>query len=767
MNNEIPLEFLQVFVSESREMIGDVEPVLIRILEDASETGEVDLDSLNAIFRLFHSMKGSAGSLGLSNIASLTHKAETLLDLFREGKAEIDSDHVDVLLRTLDLSGLYLDKIELEQNDSGYEDEKMKLVKELGAAIDKAKGGKKAASSSETKLKADSLPVPGKKTEDSVVETPSLINKEIAEQFGQEATDILDDCEKVLLEIEEEPDLTGKLAKEVYRNIHSFKGNCGFLGLGEMEDLSHRVENILDSIISLELNLAPEQIMTLLMTVDSLRQAVNDFKSGGKGSVEGFDTMLDFVDQVAKEIHDSHPKRIGEILVDEGKIKEDDLQQALEKQKKPIGKLLVEMGAVDPDSVNSAAQKQAQQINKSSKRQIHRSDIRVDLNKLDQLVNLIGELVIAETMVTRNPDLNGLALENFEKSVHHLRRVTSNLQDVAMNIRMIPLSATFQKLVRVVHDISRRDNKQVKLNLVGEETEIDKTMTEQLADPLLHMVRNSVDHGIEPSEERLAMGKSEAGNVTIEARYEGGEVWIIVSDDGRGLNREKILAKAVEKGLISSQADTSGLKDEEVFDLIFAPGFSTAATVSEISGRGVGMDVVKKNIEKLKGRITVRSRLGHGTSIYLQIPLTLAIIDGMLIRVGDSSYTIPLLSIRESLQPLESSITHSPDGQEIVRIREELIPVVRIAELHGKIPENSELHKGILVIVEDRGKKIALFVDEILGQQQTVVKGLSKYFAAVKGVSGCTILGDGAVSLILDVSGLVEKAGSKFNEYNR
>ncbi len=284
-------------------------------------------------------------------------------------------------------------------------------------------------------------------------------------------------------------------------------------------------------------------------------------------------------------------------------------------------------------------------------------------------------------------------------------------------------------------------------------------MTEQIADPLLHMVRNSVDHGIEMPEERLALGKPETGKLVVEARYEGGEVWIIISDDGRGLDRRKILAIAIEKGLFSGDPDQ--LSDEEVFAFIFEPGFSTNKSVSEISGRGVGMDVVKKNIEKLKGRITVRSRPGFGTTIYLQIPLTLAIIDGMLVRVGQARYTIPLLAIRESIRPKASAITVTPDEHELVRIREELVPVIRLHKLHGKTPDYYELYEGILVVVEDQGRKVALFLDEILGQQQTVIKGLSNYLADVKGISGCTILGDGAVSLILDIGGLVEKSSAE------
>lgn len=751
------LEFLELFVNESREMISEVEPILIEILENAKKSGEIDSDSLNMVFRLFHSMKGSAGSLELNNLASLTHKAETLLDIFREKKAEMNSEHLDVFLRTLDLAALFLDQIEEFNNDDAYESEKQTLVEELSDAIDIAKGKKKKQKSQveEQTTGQNAQQVVDTPKNGILEQTGDLINKEIAQQFSEESLELLDECESALLEIEQSPDQTENYLKKLYREFHSFKGNCGFLGLQEMEKLSHRVENALDAVISDNYNISSQQIMTLLMIVDTLREGVDNYKTTQKGTVEGLDTMLDIVDQSIPP----QPAKLGELLLNEGKVTKEVLDEALKKQEE-----LRTVSKKGEKTENSdVIQKKLEAV---SKKQIRRSDIRVDLSKLDQLVNLIGELVIAETMVTKNPDLKGLSLENFEKSAHHLRRVASSLQDVAMNIRMIPLSSTFQKLVRVVYDIAKKNKKQVKLNLVGEETEIDKTMTEQLADPLLHMVRSSVDHGIESPERRKELGKPDEGNVTIEARYEGGEVWIIVSDDGAGLDRDVILKKALDKKLIPANRDFNSFKDTEVFNMIFEPGFSTAASVSEISGRGVGMDVVKKNIEKLKGRITVTSEINKGTTVFLQIPLTLAIIDGMLVRVGNSKYTVPLLSIKESLQPEKSAITKSPDGQEIVRIREDLIPILRIYQLHNKTPDYTNLHEGILVIIEERSKKIALFVDEILGQQQTVVKGLSKYFSDVKGVSGCTILGDGAVSLILDISGLIDKAGSKYHEYN-
>jgi two-component system chemotaxis sensor kinase CheA len=384
--------------------------------------------------------------------------------------------------------------------------------------------------------------------------------------------------------------------------------------------------------------------------------------------------------------------------------------------------------------------------------------IRVDLSKLDSLMNLVGELVIAEAMVTRNPDLDGYEFENLEKASHHLRRITSGLQDVAMSVRMVPLSGTFKKMIRLVHDTGLKAGKMVELDLFGEDTEVDKTIIEQISDPLVHIVRNAIDHGLETSEERARTDKPAAGKVTISARHESGEVWITVGDDGKGLAREVILAKAMERGLLDG--DGSELRDEDVFKLIFEPGFSTAQQVTEISGRGVGMDVVRKNIEKINGRVDIKSYPGRGTQFIMRIPLTMAIMEGMLVRVGPSTYNIPLLSIREAFRPQRSQITITPDGVEVVKLREDLIPVIRMHELYGITPSCTELVEGTLVIVENEGSAGALLVDEILGQEQTVVKGLSDYVGSPHGVSGCTILGDGRISLILDVAVILKNAAT-------
>ncbi|MDR2391585.1 MAG: chemotaxis protein CheA [Planctomycetota bacterium] len=393
----------------------------------------------------------------------------------------------------------------------------------------------------------------------------------------------------------------------------------------------------------------------------------------------------------------------------------------------------------------------------SSDQAAGRNDIRVDLRKLDGMLDLVGELVIAEEMVTRHPVVWNAENESLERAVHQLRRVTNSLQDMATSVRMIPLAPTFRRMTRLVYDLSVKAGKQVDLILLGEDTEVDRTVIERISDPLVHIIRNAIDHGIEPPAVRVALGKSETGSITIEGHHEGGEVWVVVTDDGRGLDRDAILAKAISRGLVTN--DGAELTDNQVFHFIFEPGFSTATKVTDISGRGFGMDVVKKNIEKLSGKIDIRTRMGEGTAVVMRIPLTLAIIDGMLVRSGDTRYIIPLLSIRESLKPDVSQIFSTPDGQQMVRIRNDLVPIVKLNETFSRVRASRDLVDGILMIVEgEEGEVVALFADELLGQQETVIKGLSGWLKHSRGVSGCTILGDGEVGLILDIGAIVKLA---------
>lgn len=729
-------ELLQMFLADSQDLIDDAEPRLIQ-LNNLATADEAQLtETVNSVFRLFHSVKGSASMVGLKHLADVTHHAETLLDSLRSGRLKIENEHVSLLLKTIDLLRAMLDSIGVKESDEGFELRQQELI----AALQAVYSGNGATSTKRNKTATRARKSSSAKTAVRPIEhAPEIIKlveqpvateinsdekKDLLMKFFVDADEHLSIVENRLLNLEKSPSDPESLA-EAYRCIHSIKGNCGFLGLASIEPICHAMESVLDLLRSGEIKCTPQISGALLDATDALRFATGVVVRGESVNVEALKIHMDAM----VRIQENRAKSIAVLAPDV-----------------PVAPPEVHPEHGTKDESNAATGKHA----------VTRQDIRVDLSKLDALINLVGELVISETMVSRHPALEGLEDESLDRAIHQLRRVASELQDVAMSVRMVPLTSTFRRVLRIVHDLSAKLSKPIELLLIGEETEVDKTVIEQISDPLLHIVRNSLDHGIELSADRLAAGKSEKGTIRIEARHEGGEVLICIHDDGKGLNKDRILKKAIERGLIDG--DGSDLQDRDIYALVFEPGFSTAEVVTDVSGRGVGMDVVRKNIEKLGGLVEIHSKQGEGTTVILRIPLTLAIIDGMLVRVGNTKYTVPLLSIRESFRPLAESINITPEGQEVVRVREELIPIVRLHEVFHKSPDFENLTEGILVIVESGREPMCLFVDEILGQQQTVIKGLSNYLGRVKGVSGCTILGDGQVSLILDITGLISLA---------
>ena len=380
--------------------------------------------------------------------------------------------------------------------------------------------------------------------------------------------------------------------------------------------------------------------------------------------------------------------------------------------------------------------------------------IRVSIDKVDALINMVGELVITQSMLNQlGADFTIEKLQNLQEGLAELERHTRELQENVMRIRMLPISFSFNRFLRLVHDLSQKLNKKVNLKVSGEQTELDKTVMEKIGDPLVHLVRNSLDHGIESPEVRRANGKPEVGTLHLNAYHQGGNIVIEIRDDGAGLNAEKILKKAVEKGLV---AEGEQLPMEKIHELIFQPGFSTAEQLSDVSGRGVGMDVVIRNIKDLGGSVDVQSELGVGTTFTVRLPLTLAILDGQLVRIGNETYVIPLVSITESLQVKGDQVKSIAGGAELYRLRDDYVPVVRLHDLFSVEPDTDELVGGLLVVVEGDSQSVGLFVDELLGQQQVVIKSLESNFKRVEGLSGATILGDGTVALIIDIPGLVK-----------
>ena len=387
------------------------------------------------------------------------------------------------------------------------------------------------------------------------------------------------------------------------------------------------------------------------------------------------------------------------------------------------------------------------------------SIISVNVAKLDKLMDLVGEMVIAEAMVTQNPDLKGMALENFQKASNQLHKITEEIQDMVMVIRMVPLSTTLQKMQRIVRDMSKRLDRSVQLEIIGEETEVDKNIIEHISDPLMHLVRNSIDHGIEEPKERLSKGKPESGKIVLEARNAGSDVLVVIKDDGKGLNKQAILKKASQNGLLTKPENE--MTDREIYNIIFLPGFSTNESVTEFSGRGVGMDVVMKNIEAIGGSVMVESHEGVGTTVTLKIPLTVAIIDGMIVRVGGSCFTVPITSIRESFRPNSADLIKDPDNNEMIMVRGQCYPILRLHEHYNIKDSIQNFTEGIIIMIEQDENTLCIFADELMGQQQVVVKSLPDYIRKrkkkIQGVAGCTLLGDGSISLIVDVGGLINR----------
>jgi len=751
--------FVKEFVTESRELLDTIEPQIIALEENQTNCEDVDQEVLNSIFRLFHTMKGTASFFDLQTIIDITHEAETLLDIFRKGKATVRPEHVDLLCRTSDFIRNILDTVECQLSDQGFEIDAQNLISDYKQNI----AGIKEKTSSKSEPQAIDL------EKNKCFENPKnnqvrheyqppvnlddmglLITGDMTKRFREEAQEFCDRAEAALLILEDRPGNEENLS-QAFRAFHSLKGNAGFFGYGNLEKMSHLAESILDEIRAGARNCDPEIISSLLLVVDVSRVEIE--RSTG-GSYEETNEIVKTLEMLSRLLHTSPSgEKVNRETKDTAKQMQELPATDIDDVSNQTEKVLVLHS--NPDSPPEPLEKRpATPVGTERQPSQGQQTIRVDIEKLDQLLNLVGELVISESMVVNAQKSQGNQMDILAKNILHLDKITREVQEVAMSMRMISLAGTFRKMTRLVHDLGHKVNKSIHLEIIGQETEVDKTIIEQIADPLVHLIRNAVDHGIESTEQRIARGKPEIGQIVIEARHATGEVWILVSDDGGGLNKERILQKALQKGLI--KPGLHDMKDEDIWQLIFEPGFSTAEKVSTVSGRGVGMDVVKQSIAKLGGKVEIHSKVGTGTTFAIRIPLTLAIIEGMVVEVGQSRYTIPIGSIKESFQPRPEQITLTPDGLEIVRIRGELEPVIHLHEVYQKQSSRIPLNQGILIAVENGDKKCCLFADKLIGQQQIVIKGLPANLGRVRGVSGCAILGDGDISMILDIADLID-----------
>lgn len=683
MGNKEPM--LELFIFETLEMIEQLQQIII----DSEKNEKLEIDAINEIFRIMHTIKGSSGMMMFSNISNLSHTIEDLFYFIRESKPEkIDySALTDLILEGSDLIKSETEKINNEKEADG---DFTLFINKVNEFLDILK----AFEDLENDKALEGLE---ENTDEEIDNDKEKIEE--LKYFGNDYSDININLFRAKLFFEEECEMENI---RCFTIIHKLK---------EVAEISY---------------FYPEDIVENNETCEIIRQ--QGFKIFFKSNYE-IDAIKEFLMET--------------VFLSKVDIKQFNNENKFNKKIKKQDEKSEEV------IINNKKNNEKEKSKATNKQNL----ISVDVNKLDKLMNLVGELVISEAMVTKNPDLLGLQLDSFNKAARQHRKRLSDLQDVVMSIRMVSLAPTLNKMNRLVRDMCKKLNKESEFEIVGQDTEVDKNIIEHIGDPLMHIIRNSMDHGIETPEERIAKGKPPKGKITIEAKNTGGEVWIIIKDDGKGLNKDKILKKAKDHGLVKSNKDE--LTDKEIYSMIFLPGFSTNESVTEFSGRGVGMDVVAKEIEKIRGTVTVDSIEGEQTTTSIKIPLTLAIIDGMTIKVGNSAFTIPVTSIRQSFIIKNEDIIKDLDNKDMVLIRGECYPILKLHELYNIKTDKVSIEDGIVIMVEDQGKSKCIFADELIGEQQIVIKALPDYIKKVCGVIGCSLLGNGIISLILDISEIV------------
>jgi two-component system chemotaxis sensor kinase CheA len=596
---------------------------------------------------------------------------------------------------------------------------------------------------------------------------------ELMQLFCAEAQDLLQDIEQGVLVLETNPS-DATTINTLFRAFHTFKGNVGVMNLVVLQQLTHELESLLDAARRGTFQLGRESFDVILAGEDVLKRYVEEL-SKLIGSHDQKTTIPLPIPRLIAQVRGllaqgrtaapaapavrpsptperAAPAPAAATTPQPAVAVQQAAAAAVPLPAAPVPAPQIPAAPI-PASADSDSDAPAPKAQQRSAASTSAGIVRVDTLKLDSLIDLVGELVIAQSMVVQNTEATTVNDGHLSRSLGQLRGITSDLQRTAMSLRMVPIRSTFQKMARLVRDLALQQGKDIQLVLQGEDTELDRTLVEELGDPLIHMIRNSADHGIEPAEERLAKGKPAAGTITLRAFHQGGFIVIQIEDDGRGLNPDRIRAKAIERGLIRA---ADNLDEESIFELIFAPGFSTAEQVTDLSGRGVGMDVVRRNIEKMRGTIEIHSEVDRGTTFTISMPLTLAIIEGLLVGVGDQRYIVPTLAVRESFRPLPGMVSTVHGRGEMVSVRGRLTPMLRLGR-HLNTPSRAvDPTQGIVVVVESGQDSRCLFVDELIGKQEVVIKSLGDMFRNQTEFAGAAILGDGRVGLILDINSLVK-----------
>lgn len=704
-------EIKQLFFEESDEGLDTMETGLLNLDE-----GEADLEVINDIFRAAHSMKGGAATFAFTQIAEFTHHAETMLDEMRDGTRQVTSECIELLLKGVD------------------------CVREM---MESAKEGEDVASQNTLDIRKQIEAVlAGEKPVETAKAQESAATDDLQGYIEGMVSSDTDNSEK-------SPNTSGEGWSI------TFKPHVDFLKFGNKPSLIFR-----------ELTELGE--LTVVSNVDDIpsldemdpQACYTSWSLELKGNIARpvLDSVFDWVDddcdldiQAMGEVTNGQDATVVEVEATQVVASENSIVESA-----PENKTVTEEPKAEKPKAKKAAKKKAA----SGSGTKSAGSIRVDIEKIDALLNLVGELVITQSMLKKvGGEISETMNENLESGLSQLETNARELQEVAMKMRMLPINNTFARFPRMVHDLCKQLDKKIDLEISGEHTELDKTVLEKVGDPLVHLVRNALDHGIETPDIRVAAGKPETGVMKLSAAHEAGNIVISISDDGAGINPDKVLAKARERGIVG---EDESLTVEEINHLIFKAGFSTADVVSDVSGRGVGMDVVRRNIQDLGGRVEVESNFGKGSTFSIRLPLTMAILDGQLVRVGRETFVLPLLNIVESVLIDMNRVNPMGNSAAVYQLREQNIPIIRVKEVMGMTKVEREdalqgLENNILVIVDIGNEQVGLVVDELLDQQQVVIKSLETNYRQLDGLSGATILGDGTVALILDLSGLVNR----------
>ncbi|MCH8927707.1 MAG: chemotaxis protein CheA [Candidatus Marinimicrobia bacterium] len=728
MSLSLEQEMLKEFLIEAKELLEELDNNFV-ILESKPN----DSDLINEIFRSVHTIKGGAGMVGNEKLQTVAHRMEDILNKIRKGETSLSTDIIDPLLSGLDVLKQITECLVRDEDISDIDISVVNILEEAYKKMGEASNNKDESevSAKEEKsaidAKAAKLAAEADQEQDEFeVDMFGEEMEELVDSFTIETEEILETVDQDLIELEHNPDDEETL-NSIFRGLHTIKGTSSFLGLDLITKLSHNAEDVLNDLRKKVLTVNSEIMDVLLDAVDFLKVLMDDVRN--KELVDR--DIVPLVTQLMAFRGDSSPDNQSN-------------------ENKGVSK-------------STEQKKNKDIVKKNSSKSVVDATIRVDVERLDSLMNLVSELVLRRNslmQITNKLDKEAEDSEYMEEltsTAGHISYLTTELQFSVMQTRMLPIGKVFNKFSRIVRDLSRDFNKKIELTIEGAETELDKSLIEEINDPLVHLIRNAVDHGIETPEKRIAAGKDEVGKVKLYATQEGNNIIIGIEDDGNGLDANKLKAAAVKKGVIT-KAEAERMTEKEAFNIIFAPGFSTAEKVTNVSGRGVGMDVVKTNIAKLNGMIDIQSVLGEGTKIVIKLPLTLAIIQGLLVEVNEEVYVIPLSAVLETSRVNVEDISYM-NQREAIRLRDSILPLVRLDALFGIPKINNEEESFVYVVVVGMAEhKLGLVVSKMLGQEEVVIKSLGEELGQTPGVSGATIMGDGRVRMILEIRDLFDLA---------